>query len=65
MNYIDMEKMIADVAKTIRRGRQTAREGLNRAENLAPRAIEEGWTESGLARALGVDRMTVRKWLGK
>jgi DNA invertase Pin-like site-specific DNA recombinase len=32
---------------------------------LALQAIADGQTEAGVARALGVDRMTVRKWQGK
>jgi len=35
------------------------------ARELAIAAIAAGQTEAGVARALGVDRMAVRNWLGK
>jgi transposase len=28
-------------------------------------AANDGWSEVALAQNLGVDRMTIRKWLGK
>ena len=37
--------------------------GHARATALA--ALAEGWSETKVAAALGVDRMTVRKWQGK
>jgi DNA-binding protein Fis len=33
--------------------------------DLVLEAIADGQTEAGVARMLGVDRMTIRKWLGK
>jgi hypothetical protein len=35
------------------------------ARGIAVVAIEDGWSEVALADRLGVDRMTLRKWLGK
>ena len=35
------------------------------AKTAALQAITEGQTEVAVAAALGVDRMTVRKWVGK
>jgi hypothetical protein len=35
------------------------------ARELALAAIAAGQSEAGVARALGVDRMAIRKWLGK
>ena len=35
------------------------------ARQVAVMATRDGAEEAPLARALGVDRMTVRKWLGK
>jgi hypothetical protein len=35
------------------------------AQAVALLAAEDGFSEVALARALGVDRMTIRKWVGK
>ena len=35
------------------------------AKQIAKLAIEDGATEHGTAKKLGVDRMAIRKWLGK
>lgn len=48
---------------------QTARFKLDaamiRARKAATVALSEGVSEAEIARALGVNRMTVRRWLGK
>ena len=50
-------------------GLRAARLAVDEATSLARagvvRALEEGRSESEVARSLGVDRMTVRKWAGK
>ncbi len=38
---------------------------LQEAERAALDALADGISESAVARTLGVDRMTVRKWAGK
>jgi transcriptional regulator with XRE-family HTH domain len=35
------------------------------AKTAALKAVDEGVPQAEIARRLGVDRMTVRKWLGK
>lgn len=51
------------------RGLRSARTRLTRAMETAERAAVEahrsGTPETEIARTLGVNRMTVRKWLGK
>jgi hypothetical protein len=41
------------------------RKARDTAKTLAPQAIAAGVAEADIARRLGVDRMTVRSWLGK
>jgi DNA invertase Pin-like site-specific DNA recombinase len=41
------------------------RDARERAKQLVPEAIAAGIPEADIARRLGVDRMTVRNWLGK
>jgi uncharacterized protein YjcR len=43
----------------------TGRKARDTAKMLAPQAIAAGVAEADIARRLGVDRMTVRSWLGK
>ncbi len=38
---------------------------MDKARKTALEALSSGGTEGEVARLLGVDRMTVRKWLGK
>lgn len=38
---------------------------MDNARKVAVRAYESGYSERRLAAALGVDRMTIRTWLGK
>ncbi|QRZ05869.1 helix-turn-helix domain-containing protein [Mycolicibacterium austroafricanum] len=51
--------------KKLARCRAQAAEALRVAEVLAKSAHDEGIPETQIAADLGVDRMTVRKWLGK
>ena len=49
----------------LRRARVAVAAAIEEAERVALAALAEGETEVAVARALGVDRMTVRKWAGK
>ena len=51
--------------KKLARFRAQADEALRVAKMLAQSANAEGVPETQIATDLGVDRMTVRKWLGK
>lgn len=51
--------------KKLVRARVAAEEALRVASVMAQSAASEGVPEAQIARELGVDRMTVRKWLGK
>lgn len=52
-------------AKSYTRNRKAADEDLRIIKLMAQSAASEGIPEAQIARELGVDRMTVRKWLGK
>jgi len=49
----------------LRRARAALAKAIEEAEAEGQRALAEGEPEAAVARALGVDRMTVRKWAGK
>lgn len=49
----------------LRRARAALDTALGHAKDAGIRALAEGATEVAVARQLGVDRMTVRKWGGK
>lgn len=51
--------------KALARARQAQADALKAAETEALNAINEGVTEVEIARTLGVNRMTVRRWAGK
>lgn len=51
--------------KKVARARTTVAEALRIAQLMARSAHSEGIPETQIAADLGVDRMTVRKWLGK
>lgn len=53
------------IGERLRQARGNTTDVLAEAENAALQALHEGATEAGVARALGVDRMTIRKWAGK
>lgn len=50
---------------TLRSARRKATEAYEAARKVALAALDAGETEAAVARKLGVDRMTVRKWGGK
>ncbi|WP_020109740.1 helix-turn-helix domain-containing protein [Nocardia sp. 348MFTsu5.1] len=47
------------------KARATVKESLRIAQIMAQSAHSEGVPETQIATELGVDRMTVRKWVGK
>ena len=49
----------------LRRARAAAEQATEEAREAALQALADGAAEAAVARALGVDRMTVRKWAGK
>jgi DNA-binding CsgD family transcriptional regulator len=56
---------LEQAGKRLARARESLRAAMNAAETEALAALSEGATEAEVARACGVDRMTVRKWAGK
>jgi DNA-binding CsgD family transcriptional regulator len=50
---------------SLRRARAALAEALLTAEREGLAALAQGESEAAVARTLGVDRMTVRKWAGK
>jgi DNA-binding GntR family transcriptional regulator len=62
-HYTDTERHIH--ARKLARARAAATEALRVAKIMAQSAHDEGIAETQIAEELGVDRMTVRKWLGK
>jgi len=61
----DWPKRLAAAAERLSRARAEDAATFQQIRQLAIDAIEAGQTEAGVARALGVDRMTVREWQGK
>ena len=51
--------------RKLARARAAADEALRVAQMLAQSAADEGVSESLIAAQLGVDRATIRRWLGK
>ncbi|RRJ85920.1 hypothetical protein EG850_11075 [Gulosibacter macacae] len=49
----------------LRRARAALAKATEEAQAAALQALAEGHAEAAVARDLGVDRMTVRKWAGK
>lgn len=56
---------LARAGRALRLARQREQEAYEAARVVAIAAWENGATEVEIARELGVDRMTVRKWRGK
>lgn len=64
--YIDDWALIADEAgKALADARDRLDLAMRAAEIVTRCAVEDGISEVEVARRVGVDRMTVRKWLGK
>lgn len=55
----------SDVGKTLARARARAEEQLAAARIVATLAVDDGAAEAATARDVGVDRMALRRWLGK
>jgi DNA-binding GntR family transcriptional regulator len=51
--------------RKLRSARNSLKEAMTGAEVTARQAASEGVSEVQIAKSLGVDRMTVRRWLGK
>lgn len=49
----------------LRRARAALEKAMEEAERAGMNALAEGEPEAAIARRLGVNRMTVRKWAGK
>lgn len=62
-HYTDAERQAR--GNLLARHRAQVAEDLRIAELMAQSAHSEGVPETQIAAELGVDRMTVRKWLGK
>lgn len=56
---------INTAAAGLRRARNLLAAAMQQAELAAIAAAAEGTPETEIARSLGVNRMTVRRWLGK
>lgn len=56
---------LTEAGERLRLARDDEREVFKAAREIAVRAIAAGQPEAVCASMLGVDRMTVRKWVGK
>lgn len=54
-----------DQAKKITRTREAAAEAMRIGKIMAKSAHDEGIPETRIAAELGVDRATIRRWIGK
>jgi hypothetical protein len=61
----DWPKRLAKAAQRLAAARAEETAARQHVRELAIAAIAAGQTEAGVARALGVNRMAVREWLGK
>lgn len=61
----DLDGAVAQAADALATARAELAEATIEARRLAICSVAAGHTEAGTARALGVDRMTIRKWIGK
>lgn len=59
------EKMIRAVGRRRAKAKDSFAQATEAAQHAAREATAEGHTEVDLAAWLGVDRMTVRSWIGK
>jgi len=65
-DYIDDWQLIAhEAGKALADARERLNFAMRAAEIVVRCAVEDGISEVEVARRVGVDRMTVRKWLGK
>lgn len=61
MNMIPLTK----AATELRQAKTRLEQAKHRAADLAEQAARDGIPETEIARILGVNRLTVRSWLGK
>lgn len=61
----DSAAVVAELAEKLLRARLAESESLAAIRQAAIVLTPKDWTEQGFANAAGVDRMAVRKWLGK
>ncbi len=59
------EDVVDELAQKLITARLAEAEALAALRQAAIVLTPKGWTETGFANAAGVDRMAVRKWLGK
>jgi hypothetical protein len=60
-----MTSDLAKAARNLRAARSRLDKAMAKAEQVAIEASREGIAETVISRELGVNRMTVRRWLGK
>lgn len=69
VNYMTLDESVADdlvkAAQTLKAARAQQKYALSNAKYAAERALNAGVSEAAVAKNLGVDRMTIRKWAGK
>lgn len=61
----DWPERLAKAGRQLAAARAREAAAREQARELAIAAVAAGQSEAGVARTLGVDRMAVRKWLGK
>lgn len=64
MNDIDRARLV-HMGNRLSKARTKVDELMENAREIALDVLASGGTEAEVARLLGVDRMTVRKWAGK
>lgn len=65
MSGADWQQLLQIAGDKLSVARAAEKSARVEARAVAVGAIADGQTESTVARLLGVDRMTIRKWLGK
>lgn len=60
-----VDSLLDRAAQDLRTARQALDACMLRAREVAIEAIDQGTSEAETAQRLGVNRMTVRRWLGK
>ena len=61
----ESESQVATAARELQRARAAQARAMDKVRWAVVQAVMDGMTEAEAARIAGVDRMTVRKWLGK
>lgn len=65
VRYLSGRLTPADAGRVLARTRARAKEAMAAARQVAVMAVADGASEAETARDVGVDRMGLRKWLGK